>query len=63
VLPVAAVLGALLLLGADALAQLAMQVPVPGRHAEGRSPLPTGAVTAIVGGPFLLFLLLKKGRG
>jgi len=51
-LPTALLSGALLLLLADTLARY---VAMPGE-------LPVGIITAILGGPFFLYLLKKKGR-
>lgn len=55
VLPVATLLGALLLLAADAIGQLLSLL----QGADGGTGLPVGAVTAVLGGPFLLALLLR----
>lgn len=57
VLPASALTGAGLLLGADVLAQLASCIPLG--EVTARTALPTGAVTAVLGGPFLLALLLR----
>lgn len=52
-LPVAAVLGAILLLVADTAA----------RAAFAPRELPTGVLTALLGGPFFLWLLRRRGYG
>lgn len=54
-----ALIGALLLLGADTLAQLASLIPA---SEAGRTALPAGAVTAVLGGPLLLVLLARTER-
>lgn len=58
VLPVATAAGALVLVGADALAE-AITVTVPIGGIGDRAALPTGAVTALLGGPLLLVLLRR----
>ncbi|WP_232678081.1 iron ABC transporter permease [Nocardioides sp. R-C-SC26] len=60
-LPMAAVAGALLLLGADTIANV-LSFAVPDGGIAARASLPTGAVTALVGGPLLLALVLKETR-
>ncbi|MGO1562877.1 MAG: FecCD family ABC transporter permease [Actinomycetaceae bacterium] len=60
VIGASALLGAVLLLGADTIAQLARLLPLT---AGGRTPLPAGAVTAVLGGPLLLVLLARRGGG
>lgn len=52
-LPCSALAGGALLVGADALARA---VPLLGRGSE----LPVGAITALLGAPFLLILLLRR---
>ena len=54
-----ALIGALLLLCADTLAQLASLMPA---SEAGRTALPAGAVTAVLGGPLLLVLLARMER-
>lgn len=53
VFPCCAVLGALLLVGADTLSRIAM---FPAE-------LPVGILTSLVGGPFFLWLLIKQNKG
>lgn len=59
VIPVAMVVGGLLLVGADLFAN-ALSLVVPAAEVGGRTPLPAGAVTAIVGGPLLFVLLMRR---
>ncbi|WP_203338677.1 FecCD family ABC transporter permease [Nocardioides limicola] len=61
VIPMAAFAGAALLLGADIVAN-GLTFAIPGDQIGGRASLPTGAVTALVGGPLLLALILKERR-
>lgn len=61
VLPLAGVLGALLLVGADTLAQ-ALSLAFPTTDIAGRTALPAGALTAIIGGPLLFALLIRNTR-
>lgn len=58
VLAVSAVLGAALLLLADSVAQL-LSLTQPAD--SGRTSLPAGALTALIGGPTLLWLLVRAG--
>ena len=53
VLPVSAALGALLLVWVDAL----------GRTVAAPVEIPVGVITALVGGPLFITLLVKQGRG
>ncbi len=53
VIPLSALLGAIYLVWADALA----------RSAFGAAELPLGIITAFVGAPFFLFLMIKNGYG
>lgn len=62
VLPLAVAIGALLLVGADLFAQL-LSLIVPAGEVGGRTTLPAGAVTAVVGGPLLFALLARRSRG
>ena len=50
VLPLAAVFGASLMVGADLIARLLGEIPV-------------GVVTALIGAPFFLLLLRRAGQG
>jgi iron complex transport system permease protein len=59
VFPVSVVLSAGLLLGADTLAQLLTLNP-PFATTPYRAGLPVGAVTALLGAPFFLYLLRQK---
>ncbi len=52
-LPVSALGGAILLIGAD---MLARTVLVPRE-------IPVGVITAVLGGPFFLYLLARQSRG
>lgn len=61
VLPLAALAGALLLVGADAVASAAT-FSLGDPDLGGRTSLPTGAVTALVGGPLLLALVVGGRR-
>lgn len=58
VLAVSAVLGSALLILADSTAQL-LSLTQPSD--SGRTPLPAGALTALIGGPTLLWLLTRSG--
>ena len=53
VLPASIVVGALFLLACDTLAQ----------NILGQEELPVGVITAMLGGPFFVFLLLRRGTG
>lgn len=53
VIPLSALLGGIYLVWADALA----------RSAFGAAELPLGIITAFVGAPFFLFLMIKNGYG
>ncbi|MFT3889196.1 MAG: iron ABC transporter permease [Arachnia sp.] len=61
VLPVATAVGALLLTGADLFAQV-LSLVVPAGEVGGRTALPAGAVTAVLGGPLLFLLLARRSR-
>ena len=61
VVPLAALAGAGLLLGADLVASWAT-FTLPSQDVGGRTSLPTGAVTALIGGPLLLALVLRERR-
>jgi iron complex transport system permease protein len=61
VFPASAVLTAALLLGADLLAQLLTLNP-PFTATPYRAGLPVGAVTALLGAPFLLYLIRRTHR-
>ena len=58
-LPLALVVGALLLVAADLVAELASAL-WPDTGVENRATLPAGAVTAILGGPVLVGLLARR---
>ena len=53
VLPASALLGGLLLLVADTLARTVL----------APAELPVGILTALVGGPFFIYLILREQRG
>lgn len=59
VLPLAVLVGAGLLLSADLLAELLSTV-IGGESIGNRARLPAGAVTALLGGPLLLWLLTRR---
>ncbi|MFD4926647.1 FecCD family ABC transporter permease [Streptomyces goshikiensis] len=52
-LPLAAPIGAVMVLGADVLAQ----------HGPLISPVPTGVLTALLGAPYFVWLILRRGQG
>ena len=52
VIPLSALLGGIYLVWADALA----------RSAFGASELPLGIITAFIGAPFFLYLMIRRGR-
>ncbi len=64
--PLSTMTGATLLLGADLLArfaQLGSLSSIAGLSLPGATGLPIGAVTALVGVPFFLYLAFRKGSG
>ena len=60
VLPLATVLGGLVLLAADVIGQSLSLLPTT---TGGGTALPVGAVTAVLGGPVLLVMLLRREKG
>lgn len=59
VLPLATVVGATLLVGADLVAEL-LTLTWPASGVQNRATVPTGAVTAVVGGPLLVAMLARR---
>ena len=60
-LPVAAVVGAVLLLGADIVSQ-GVTISPPFPAPQHRPGLPVGAVMAFIGAPFFLYILSRGAR-
>lgn len=61
-LPASAVIGAVLLAGSDALAVTMSRAANEVLRAEATSPLPAGAITAMIGGPVLVALMMKTEK-